>query len=304
MQLSSQVQQALTYIGSIEVNDNINPWEKGRAFYEKFIPLAGEKEAVFKVEDIRIQGAADQIKLRIYRPSGRDNLPVIVYFHGGWFNSGDLETHDTPLRRLSNLSMAVIIAVDYRLAPEHPFPAGLNDGIIALEWLFENAAAINVNPHKVSLAGDSAGGALVATLTGKFATKINCQLLIYPVTDCSLETGSWEMFKDGPLLDAKSGAQAWRWYLSNADDCSNSDAVPLLQTSFCGLPPTFIATAEYDPLRDEGIMYGEKLKQNGVSITELTYDGMIHGFFQMGGVIDQSAALMDDMVRFYTQHSA
>ncbi|WP_132535138.1 hypothetical protein [Pedobacter psychrotolerans] len=92
MQLSSQVQQALTYIGSIEVNDNINLWEKGRAFYEKFIPLAGEKEAVFKVEDIIIQGEADQIRLRVYRPSGQDNLPVIVYFHGGWFNSGDLET--------------------------------------------------------------------------------------------------------------------------------------------------------------------------------------------------------------------
>jgi acetyl esterase len=304
MQLSSQVQQALTYIGSIEVEDKINPWENAREFYEKFIPLAGEKEAVFQIEDIKIHGETDQIKLRIYRPSGQDNLPVIVYFHGGWFNSGDLETHDTPLRRLSNLSKAVIIAVDYRLAPEHPFPAGLNDGIIALEWLFENAAAINVNPDKVSIAGDSAGGALVATLTGKFATKINCQLLIYPVTDCSLETGSWKMFKDGPLLDAKSGAQAWKWYLSKAEDSFNPDAVPLLQTSFCGLPPTFIATAEYDPLRDEGIIYGKKLKQNSVNITELTYGGMIHGFFQMGGVIDQSATLTDDMVKFFTQHSA
>ncbi|MBT2560165.1 alpha/beta hydrolase fold domain-containing protein [Pedobacter sp. ISL-68] len=304
MQLSSQVQQALTYIGSIEIEGKINPWEKGREFYEKFIPLAGEKEAVFKIENIAIQGETDQIKLRIYRPSEQDNLPVIVYFHGGWFNSGDLETHDTPLRRLSNLSKAIIIAVDYRLAPEHPFPAGLNDGMIALEWLFENAAAINVDPNKVSLAGDSAGGALVAALTGKFAAKINCQLLIYPVTDCSLTTGSWEMFKDGPLLDAKSGAQAWKWYLSNANDSFNPDAVPLLQTRFCGLPPTFVATAEYDPLRDEGMMYGEKLKQNGVSVTELTYGGMIHGFFQMGGVIDQSDTLMGDMVKFFTQHSA
>lgn len=303
MQLSSQAQQALTYIGSIEVADKTNPWEKGRQFYEKFIPLAGEKEAVFQIEDIKIQGETDQIKLRIYRPSDQDNLPVIIYFHGGWFNSGDLETHDTPLRRLSNLSKAVIIAVDYRLAPEHPFPAGLNDGIIALEWLFENAASINVDPSKVTLAGDSAGGSLVATLTGKFATKIGCQLLIYPVTDCSLETDSWKMFKDGPLLDAESGAQAWKWYLSKADDFFNPDAVPLLQTSFCGWPPTFIATAEYDPLRDEGMMYGEKLKQNGVSVTQLTYGGMIHGFFQMGGVIDQSAVLMDDMVRFYTKYN-
>ncbi|RZJ88601.1 MAG: alpha/beta hydrolase [Chryseobacterium sp.] len=303
MQLSSQVQQALTYIGSIKVADKTNPWEKGRQFYEKFIPLAGEKEAVFHVEDIKIQGETDQIKLRIYRPSDQGNLPVIVYFHGGWFNSGDLETHDTPLRRLSNLSKAVIIAVDYRLAPEHPFPAGLNDGIIALKWLFENAASINVDPSKVTLAGDSAGGALVATLTGKFATKISCQLLIYPVTDCSLETDSWEMFKDGPLLDAESGAQAWKWYLSKGDGFFSPDAVPLLQTSFYGLPPTFIATAEYDPLRDEGMMYGEKLKQNGVSVTQLTYGGMIHGFFQMGAMIDQSSVLMDDMVRFYTKHN-
>jgi len=304
MQLSSQVQQALNYIASIEVDDKVSSWEKGRAFYEKFIPLAGEKEMVFKIEDIAIPGESAQIKLRIYRPSEEDNLPVIAYFHGGWFNAGDLETHDTPLRRLSNLSKAVIISVDYRLAPEHPFPAGLNDGIVALKWLFENAAAINIDPNKISIGGDSAGGALVATLAGKFGAKINCQLLIYPVTDCSLKTRSWEIFKDGPLLDAQSGAQAWKWYLSNASDSLNPDAVPLLQRDFRGLPPTFIASAEYDPLRDEGIIYGEKLKKNGVHVTSLTYEGMIHGFFQMGGVIDQSATLMDDLVKFFTQHGA
>jgi len=304
MQLSPQVQQARTYIGPIEVEGKIHPWERGRSFYKKFISLAGEKEAVFQLKDIKIEGKTDQIKLRVYRPSGKNGLPVIVYFHGGWFNSGDLETHDSPLRRLSNLSMAVIIAVDYRLAPEHPFPAGLNDGISVLEWLFENAAAINVDPKKVILAGDSAGGALAATLTVKFATQISCQLLIYPVTDCSLDTASWEMFENGPMLDKKSGDQAWSWYLSKAEDTFNPDAVPLLQASFCGLPPTFIATAEYDPLRDDGIMYGKKLKQNGVSVTELTYVGMIHGFFQMGGVIDQSAVLMDDMVKFYATRNA
>ncbi|MBW1655419.1 alpha/beta hydrolase [Flavobacterium quisquiliarum] len=297
MILSKEVQDVLDFIQKIEIDENLNPWEANRAFYEKFIPLAGEKEAVFQITEQTLSNAGNSINLRIYRPNNNDKQPVIIYFHGGWFNAGSLETHDTPLRQLSNATQSTIISVDYRLAPEYPFPAGLHDCEFAVKWLIENALSLNINPEKIIIAGDSAGGALASSITRKFRSKIAVQLLIYPVTNNDLKTASWIEFQNGPLLDLKGGIQAWDWYLSKQHE-DNPDAVPLLANDLSGLPPTFIAVAEYDPLRDEAIQYSKKIKKAEGSVKLNLYKGTTHGFFQMGGFIDESKILIQDIVDF------
>ncbi|WP_289660823.1 alpha/beta hydrolase [Flavobacterium panacagri] len=297
MIVSKQVQNVLDFIQKIEIEENLNPWEANRAFYTNFIPLAGKKEAVFQITEQTLSDNNNSINLRIYRPNDDEKQPVIIYFHGGWFNAGSLETHDTPLRQLANATQSTIIAVDYRLAPEHPFPAGLNDCEFVVKWLIENALSINIDPEKIIIAGDSAGGALASSITRKFRSKIAVQLLIYPVTSNDLKTASWIEFQNGPLLDLKSGIQAWDWYLP--DNYKNdSDAIPLLANDLSGLPPTFIAVAEYDPLRDEAIQYAEKIKKAEGSVKLNLYKGTTHGFFQMGGFIADSKILMQDMVDF------
>ena len=304
MKLSKQTEKALAYIQNIEVPEMTNSWEAGRAFYEKFIPLAGEKERVFQINEKELLNEDHLIKLRIYRPNNDEKSPVIIYFHGGWFNAGNLETHDTPLRQLANLSQTVVIAVDYRLAPEHPFPAGLNDCEFAVKWIIENASYLNLNPNKIMIAGDSAGGTLATTITRKFHEIVHTQLLIYPVTDNSLNTASWNEYQNGPLLDLKGGIQAWDWYLPDSEDQNNPDAVPILADDLKNLPSTFVAVADHDPLKDEGILYAEKLKANDIDVSLKLYKGTTHGFFQMGGFLDDTKKLMQDMVEFInTQNS-
>lgn len=302
MKLSEQVQKTLTYIQQIEVPSNLSQLETGRAFYEQFIPLAGTKEAVHLIEEQTITTGKHAIRLRIYRPNDRDKQPAIVYFHGGWFNAGSLETHDTPLRQLANASQTTVIAVSYRLAPEHPFPAGLNDGEFATQWILDNAARFRINPSQLMIAGDSAGGALAATIARKFKEKVVAQILIYPVTDNSLKTASWLEFQNGPILNLQGGIQAWDWYLPQTEDQTNPDAVPLLANDLEALPPTFIAVAEYDPLKDEAVQYAEKLRAKGVYVNLKRYEGMIHGFFQMGGMIDDAAGLIQDLGQFIKEN--
>ena len=298
MKLSEQVEKTLNYIQNIEVSETLSPWEAGRNFYEKFIPLSGEKENVFEITEKELLNEGNSLKLRIYRPNNNVKSPLTIYFHGGWFNAGNLQTHDTPLRQLANLSQSMIIAVDYRLAPEHPFPAGLYDCEFAVKWIIENASTLNIDLKKITIAGDSAGGALAATITRKFRSIVIAQLLIYPVTDNSMKTSSWDEFQNGPLLDLKGAIQAWDWYLPNIEDRNNPDAVPLLADDLTGFPPTFVAVSEFDPLKDEGILYAEKLKANSVDVQQKLYKGTTHGFFQMGGFIDDTKILMHDIAEF------
>lgn len=304
MKLSNQVEEVLHKIQNIEAPEYLSLWEAGRAFYEKFIPLAGEKENVFQIDDKELLREHHLVTLRIYRPNNQDKLPVVIFFHGGWFNAGNLETHDTPLRQLTNLSQAVIIAVNYRLAPEHPFPAGLHDCEFAVKWIIENASFLSINPNKITIAGDSAGGALAATIARKFREIVIAQVLIYPVTDNTLKTASWKEFQNGPLLDLKGGIQAWNWYLPDSADQNNPDAVPILADDLKNLPAAFIAVAQFDPLRDDGILYADKLKADKIEVNFKLYEGTTHGFFQMGGFIDETKLLMQDIAQFIkTQNS-
>ncbi|MBV8252591.1 MAG: alpha/beta hydrolase [Chitinophaga sp.] len=289
--LPTEVTTALEFIQSIQIPDVENEILAGRKFYEAFIPMAGEADQIFAVEDVTVPSPDGDINIRVYRPSDEPLLPAVLYFHGGWFNAGSLETHDRPLRTLTRLSQCIVIAVDYRLAPEYPFPHGLNDCCHILKWMTEQSNMLGIDTHRISVMGDSAGGA-VATVVARRAVRemnisIRCQVLIYPVTDSSLSTVSWKQFAEGPNLTLEGALIAWNQYTPDATSRNHPDAAPLLADDIAGLPPALIIIAEYDPLRDEAIQYARKLKEAGVEVKLSEYKGMVHGFFQMGGIIPQ-----------------
>jgi acetyl esterase len=283
MDILPQVREALTYIQSVKVTHIENKLQASREFYERLIPLAGDQEPVFAVEDKTIKFTDRKINIRIYRPGNKKALPAVVYFHGGGFFKGSLETHDRPLRQLANLSGVVIISVDYRLAPEYPFPHGLNDCVDTTAWIIKHAAELGINSDYIAVAGDSAGGTLAATVAGKL-DNILCQVLIYPLTDASFTSPSWSLFAAGPILTLKQAIQLWEYYTNG-----EINVAPIINDELSGMPDTFIITAEYDPLRDEAMAYAKKLRDANVQVTEKLYPKMIHGFMQMGGVIDQGS---------------
>lgn len=295
MEILPQVQDALNFIHSVNVTHIEDKLQAARVFYEKLIPLAGTQEAVFAVEDKTIEFTDRKINIRIYRPDNEKTLPVVVYFHGGGFFKGSLETHDRPLRQLANLSGVVIISVDYRLAPEYPFPHGLNDCIDTTEWIINHAEELGIDSHYMAVAGDSAGGTLATGVAGKL-NNILCQILIYPATDTSLATPSWSEFAEGPILTLKQAIELWEYYTGG-----KINAASIFNDDLSGMPDTFIITAEYDPVRDEALVYAKKLRDANVQVTEKLYPKMIHGFVQMGGVIDQgreAIATIAEYVRY------
>ncbi len=281
MEILPQVQEALTYMKSLNIAHTENKVLASRTFYEALVPLAGEQEKVFAVENRTIEFTDRAVNIRIYRPDDKKALPVLVFFHGGGFFKGSLESHDRPLRQLTNLSGVVIISVDYRLAPEYPFPHGLNDCIDTTRWIMQHAADLGVDSACMAVAGDSAGGALATAVAGRLKHLV-CQVLIYPATDSSLNTPSWSAFAEGPVLTLKNGIELWDYYTED-----KINAAPIFNDDLSGMPDTFIITAEYDPVRDEGMAYATRLRQANVQVTEKLYPKMIHGFVQMGGVIDQ-----------------
>jgi acetyl esterase len=292
MEILPQVQEALNYIQSVNVAHIEDKFQAGRVYYERLIPLAGEPEAVFAVEDRTIGFPERKINIRIYRPNDKKALPAVVYFHGGGFSRGSLETHDRPLRQLTNIAGVVIISVDYRLAPEYRFPHGLNDCIDTTEWIMNHAVELGIDSHCIAVAGDSAGGTL-ATAVARKLNNILCQVLIYPATDSSLTTPSWSAFAEGPIITLQKMIEIWEHYTED-----KINAAPIFETDLSGMPDTFIITAEYDPLRDEAFAYANKLKSANVQVTEKLYPKMIHGFFQMGGVIEQGKEAIAAVANF------
>jgi acetyl esterase len=246
--------------------------------------------AVAHVEDRRIPGPAGSIPIRIYTPSGNGPFPVLVYYHGGGFVIGDLESHDGVCRQLTNGAGCVTVAVDYRLAPEAKFPAAVDDCYAATRWVSEHAAQLNADPNRLAVGGDSAGGNLAAVIStmarDQKTPKIEFQLLIYPATDITCAAPSHKTNTEYILTPADI-----RWfmghYLRSDDDRRNPLASPLFTASFKGLPPALIITAEFDPLRDEAEDYGRKLREAGVPVQVSRYEGMVHGFISMNEMIDK-----------------
>ena len=269
-----------------------------RAVAAGYVEMQGEPEEVAQVHDVLADGPAGQLPVRVYVPEGEGPLPLLVYFHGGGWVIGNVEVVDRPCRALANATGCVVASVEYRLSPETKFPGPVEDCYSATSWLAEHAGEIGADPGRVAVSGDSAGGNLAAAVAlmarDRGGPRLAYQLLIYPVIAPAEDTAfeSYSDNADGYLL-TRGGMEAfWRHYLSDPADGRNPYASPLYAEDLGGLPPATVVTCGFDPLRDEGRAYAEKLQQAGVAVEAVAYDDMIHGFFWMGGVIDHAREML------------
>ena len=256
---------------------------------------------VRSVEDGTFPGPAGDVAIRTYRPDAEGPVPTIVYFHGGGFVIGDLDTQDDHARLLCRDVNAVVVSVDYRLAPEQPFPAGFEDCLAATRWVADHIADLGGDPDRIAVSGDSAGGnlaAAVALATKDSGPRLAAQLLLYPGVDfreddalhpSRVENG------EGLFLTAEDMRWFRNHYLQDEEHASDPRASVLLAPDLTGLPPAVIGTGEYDPLRDEGEAYGKALEEAGVKVVVRRYDGLIHGFFGMGAWSPACAAAAQDL---------
>jgi acetyl esterase len=247
------------------------------------VRLAGPGEDVAEVRDIEVPGSGGPIAVRVFRPEADGPLPVVAYAHGGGWVMGTLDGFDTVCRALANAAGAMIASVDYRLAPEHPFPAGLDDVLAVVRWLRDHATEVGGDPERIAVAGDSAGGNLVAVAARRLRDEgdppLRLQALIYPVCDSALDTPSYREKAVGFGLSAASMERFWTLYLDGADG-RHPDASPLRADDLSGLPPAFVLTVPDDVLHDEGDAYARALERAGVPVTLARYEGAAHGFFR------------------------
>jgi acetyl esterase len=255
-------------------------------------PVAPKVAAVHALE---ADGPGGTIPLRMYRPIGtepRTALPVLVYYHGGGWTIGDLDTHDTLCRQLANAAGCAVVSVDYRMGPEHRFPAAVDDCIAATRWVGQNAAMLAVDACRLAVGGDSAGGnlAAVVALAARDAgdQPIVFQLLIYPATDMRLAAPSHTSNGQGYLLTRDSITYYRENYIDNVAHWEDPRASPLLHPDLSRLPPALVLTAGYDPLRDEGLHYAQRLSESGSRASYVCFERQIHGFITMGKVIDEA----------------
>jgi acetyl esterase len=252
---------------------------------------------VASVRNLSANGPHGEIPLRLYRPIGSDAaqvLPVLVYYHGGGWVIGDLDTHDTLCRELANGSGACVVSVDYRMGPENRFPAAVDDAVAATAWVHREAKALAIDPTRIAVGGDSAGGNLAAVVSlaarDSNPLPIAFQLLIYPATDQRRNSASHQSLGQGYVLTNETMAYFTGHYIADPAQYLDWRASPLLHTDLARLPPALVLTAGFDPLRDEGMAYAQRLSEAGVRTTQLCFERQIHGFITMGKVIDEANA--------------
>ncbi len=272
--------------------------EEARAGLRLQAARIGEREEIDEVRDLTIPGPAGDIPIRLFRIAAGGALPVLVYFHGGGWVTGDLETHDGVCRSLARRTPCAVASVDYRRAPEHRFPAAVEDSLAATRWIHENAYKLGLDASRVAVGGDSAGGNLAAVVALRARDEggppLAFQLLVYPITNDDLSTASYLENAEGYYLTRDSMRWYWDHYLPEKALRSDPHASPLRAPDLSGLPPALVITAEYDPLRDEGEAYAARLRDAGVVTRCTRYDGMIHGFFRMTKIVDRSHVAIEE----------
>ena len=262
---------------------------------------AGPPEALHSVTDHVADGPHGPIPVRVYRPTAADSAPLVVYYHGGGFVSGSVEAWDGLCRRIAKASGAVVVSVDYRLAPEHPYPVGLDDSHAALMWAAANAPALGADGDRVAVAGDSAGGNLAAAVALRARAEgpaIRAQVLVYPAVSPECSSESMVTNGAGYLLTSDSMRAMWDWYLGPDGDRNDAYAAIDRAADYSGLPPALVLTADYDPLRDEGERYASLLEGFGIETTLTRYDGMIHGFFGLREIVPDSDRAVAEVAAF------
>ena len=295
MALDPQVKAVLEMVAKANrpAYNTLSPKEARQLFIETRPASTPTPPEIGSVRNVGAQASHGVIPLRVYRPTGvpdSTRLPAYVYFHGGGWVIGDVNTHDVLCRQLTAASGASVISVDYRLAPEHKFPAAADDAWAATKWVVAQANDLGLDASRLAVGGDSAGGnlaavvALMARDAGGPAIKL--QVLIYPVTDIMRETRSYSDFAEGYMLTRDSMRWFFAQYLTSSDDARDWRASPLRAPSLANLPPALIVTAGFDPLRDEGEIYAGRLRDAGNMVDYVCYGGMVHGFLGMGKLLD------------------
>jgi acetyl esterase len=268
-----------------------------RTQYEARISLMAPAAPVGNVTERTVEGPGGSMVLRVYTPRSLGPYPILVFFHGSGFVLCSLNTHDGMCRNLSAGADCLVVSVDYRLAPEHKFPAAVDDCVFATRWVADHATELNGDAPHLVIAGDSAGGNIAAAtalrLRDEGGPPLCGQLLLYPVTDYHTPgTPSYAANAEGYGLTRDTMRWFWDHYLTDPSESSNPYAAPLRARDLSGLPPALVITAEYDPLRDEGERYAERLREAGVRTALLRYDGMNHGFLFWVGLVDKAGDAM------------
>jgi acetyl esterase len=265
-----------------------------------FLHLQGTPQEVASVDHLFIPGPSADLPIRIYRPEGVTSpAPAIVYFHGSGWVILNIQLCDPTMRSLANSTGCIVVAVNYQKAPEHKFPVPLDDCFAATSWVAEHAEELGIDPARIAVGGDSAGGNLAAAVCLRARDEggpaLAFQLLIYPATDYGWDSPSAIENAEGYLLQRESMRWFWTHYVNDPSDGDNPLVSPLRAPDLSGLPPAYIMTAEFDPLRDDGERYGERLREAGVPVKVSRYDGQIHGVYFMLGVIGAAKQLHDEI---------
>jgi acetyl esterase len=300
MPLDPQVRAYLERMAALDAPPitSLSP-RHARMLMEAEVPSLGPPAEVGRIEDRTIPGPSGVIPIRLTAPAGDAPFPALVFFHSGGWVVGSIATHDGLCRALAAASGVAVVSVDYRLAPEHPFPAAVDDAYAATAWVAAHGAEIGVDGGRIAVGGDSAGGNLAAVVArlarDRGGPPIALQALLYPATDYDLDSPSYCEFADGYLLTREAMAWYWDRYVPAPSGRRDPSASPLRADRLEGLPPALVITAEYDVLRDEAESYAARLSEAGVDVRMTRYDGMIHGFLRRLALFDRARDALEEV---------
>jgi acetyl esterase len=299
MPVDSQIQGLLDLIASRNVPPHylLMPPEARAAMEKSRAVIRGPEVVLPRIEDLSIPGPGGAIPARLVAPSTERGLPILVYFHGGGWVIGSVETHDDLCRRLAKEAGCIVISIEYRMAPEHKLPAPVEDAFAATKWISEHAKELGGDSKRLAVGGDSAGGNLAAVVTilarDGGGPAIKFQLLIYPAVTKDFTTQSMKDYAEGFLLTMTGMHWFWNHYLRMPSDAKDVRAAPILAATLKGLPAAFVGTAEYDVLRDEGEAYAKRLLKDGVPVKLVRHESMIHGFATMS-IVDRTLKIIQE----------